>query len=235
MKRVDTAAVVRAVAEVGVTIADSEAAALLVHMDSVRDANRRFNLTRIDDPGEMLRLHVADSLAFLPHVSDLQGPIIDLGSGAGYPGIPLAVVLQAHTILCESTRKKAEFLESVLADLDLDAEVVTERAEVLTLRRPRCAGTVVARAVSSLAALLELASPLLRTGGLLVALKGAPSEDEVLRASRVAPLCGMVPVRAEGYQLPGGERRSVYVYRKESEPSVPLPRRSGAAQRQPLV
>ncbi|MBN2847094.1 MAG: 16S rRNA (guanine(527)-N(7))-methyltransferase RsmG [Coriobacteriia bacterium] len=235
MTSIDTAAIRNAVAEVGVIIGDSEATALLQHMGAVRDANRRFNLTRIEDPGGMLRLHVADSLAFLPHVPDLQGPIVDLGSGAGYPGIPLAVVLRSHMILCESTQKKAQFLESVVEDLALDADVVPERAEVLAQQRPRFAGTVVARAVSSLGALAELAAPLLRTGGLLIALKGTPPPDELARVARIAPLCGMAPVMVEGYQLPGGEQRSVYVYQKESEPSVPLPRRPGLAQRQPLA
>ena len=235
MTLVDAAAVTHALAEVGVNVDDSEATALLLHMGAVRDTNRQFNLTRIDNPSDMLRLHIVDSLAFLPRMPDLPGPLVDLGSGAGYPGIPLAVVLRTHMVLCESTHKKAEFLKSVVADLGLDAEVVSERAEVLARQRPRFAGTVVARAVSSLAALVELAAPLLHTGGLLIALKGSPPTDESTQAARIAPRCGMAPVTVERYQLPGGEQRSVYVYQKESEPSHPLPRRPGAAQRQPLT
>ncbi len=202
----------------------------------VLDQNAVLNLTRITEPEEMLRLHIIDSLLFMRHIEALVGPVVDIGSGAGYPGIPVAVATRETVTLCESVGKKARFLESSVADLGVDCPVYTGRAESLAVLRPAFYRTVIARAVTSLPSLVELASPLLSDGGRLVALKGTPEARELEAGRGSAEICGMVESALVPYELPvGGERRTVLEYRKVGEPKVALPRRPGQAQRCPLV
>ena len=207
--------------------------ALLLHRALVLEANQRMNLTRIVGPDDFVWLNIVDSLAFLSHVARLDGQILDLGSGAGFPGIPLAIMGHQLT-LCEATQKKARFLEECAATLGLDVTVLALRAEEVAAQRPASADIVVARAVSSLASLVELAAPLLRHGGRLVTLKGAPSDEEVERAVRAAGICGMRASSSGRYMLETGERRSLYEYVKGGKPKIALPRRAGTAQKEPL-
>lgn len=193
------------------------------------------NLTRIAGPESFVRLHLIDSLLPARLIDQPAGRVIDLGSGAGYPGIPLAIVGWDMS-LCDSVRKKAAFLRDCVASLGLNVPVIDLRAEIIAERTPGAYGAVIARAVSSLSSLLELSSPLLRDGGLLLAMKGTPSADELNRGRAVCPLTGMTERRAVAYALPGGgESRTLLVYEKTGKPRTALPRRPGLAQRQPLA
>lgn len=206
---------------------------LVQHAELVLRANERLNLTRIIGADDVTNLHIVDSLAFLPLVPPMSEPVLDLGAGAGYPGIPLAI-MGLDVVLCESIQKKASFLQETVDTLDLPVRVVAARAEELAAQEPASYGTVVARAVAGIGPLLELAAPLLQDGGALVALKGRPAEEELSRACRVAALTGFEPIMQQEYELPRGEQRCVLIYRKTRPAKVVLPRRPGLAQRQPL-
>lgn len=232
--RVDPNQVRDALLACGVSATDEQCWALARHAEMVREANLTMNLTRITEPEAMIRLHIADSLAFLPHVQMPRGSGVDVGSGAGYPGIPLAIL--GHDVaLCESVKKKATFLERAVRELGLASSVWALRAEELALHAPAQADWVVFRAVSSLAALVELASPLLRQGGRVIVLKGLISQDEFSAGCAAAGVCGMSLVVRECYTLPGGEMRTVLVFSREGKSRTRLPRRPGMAQRRPLV
>jgi 16S rRNA (guanine527-N7)-methyltransferase len=203
------------------------------HAEMVLRANQSMNLTRIVEPAAVVELHIVDSLAFMQHLSPMSGRVIDIGAGAGYPGVPLAV-LGYDVTLCESVLKKAAFLSGCVESLKLDVSVVPQRAEEIALCSKGQHDVVVARAVSSLASLIELASPLLRRGGRLVALKGSPNDAEVCGGEAAATVCGMRLAESAVYALPGGESRSVFAYERVAEPRVKLPRRPGLAQKQPF-
>ena len=153
--------------------------------------NAAINLTAITDPAAMARLHVADSLAALPLIDGLRHrSILDLGSGGGFPGIPLAACLpEARLTLTESVAKKAAFLDVVLTATGLGdrAVVVNARAEALV---PGPWDVVTARAVGSLATLVELALPLLAIGGHLLAWKRGELAGELAAAGRAAAVLG---------------------------------------------
>jgi 16S rRNA (guanine527-N7)-methyltransferase len=204
-----------------------------MHADLVLEANQRMNLTRITSPEDVIILHIADSLAFINLVAPMDGVVIDVGSGAGYPGIPLAI-MGLDLRLCESVKKKAAFLEECVDSLGLRVPVHPVRAEEYAKAYPRQADVVVFRAVSSLASLVELASPLLREGGRAIALKSAVAEEERLGGSRAAATCGMRPTDEQRYTLPSGEKRSVLVYERRGRTGIALPRRPGLAQNHPL-
>ena len=192
------------------------------HLELVIEENKVTNLTRIVDWESAQVLHVEDSLAGLPEVEEaLEGPYLDMGSGAGFPGIPLAIMTGRETLLADSVGKKTRALDSFAAELGVDDIVSTYhgRIEDLALQQPNRFSLVTARALSSLASLLELASPLLAKGGRLVC----------------ARKLGMEFVSSRGFTLSDGETsRAVIVFRKRCNPSMKLPRRVGMAQKKPF-
>jgi len=225
--------ITEALAAAGLTVTPAQASLLLRHVQLVLAANTRMNLTRITASADVLDLHIVDSLAFLAHIEPPSGAVLDMGSGAGFPGIPLAI-LGYNVTLCESVKKKAAFLSETIEALELDCAVTPLRAEDLAVTSPAAFGTVTARALSSLPALVELASPLLQRDGRLIALKGRLETAERLQADAAARLCGMSPTEVVSYSLPRGESRAVCASRKTGRPRLVLPRRPGMAQRQPL-
>lgn len=228
-------AVVLALSAAGISVSSHQGESIALHAREVLRANQTMNLTRITLEAHVLRLHIVDSLAWTPGANEVRGPVVDIGSGAGYPGIPLGVALSVPVLLCESVRKKAGFLSEVTRLIGFDGEVYPGRAEALARDRGEFAQMVVARAVAQMASLIELASPLLVTGGRLVCLKGRIDAAEMQGALSAAGLCGMTPVDTRQYALPGGnEARVVVEFVKTHKPSIALPRREGSAQRSPL-
>lgn len=161
------------------------------HLRLLTAWNASINLTAIVDPVGMARRHVIDSLAALPVL--LEGPhatLVDIGSGAGFPGIPLAAAISGLRVtLVESIRKKAAFLQAV-ADLSGLAGRVTVRAERAEGLAPGQSDLVTARAVGSLDQLIELALPLLAPGGRLIAWKRGDLAGELTPAIRAARAMG---------------------------------------------
>jgi len=241
VKQYETAESVPSVADVieladacGLALTENQARLMIAHVCLVLEANRTMNLTRITSAKDVLQRHLLDSVLFLNYVDVPVGKILDLGSGAGFPGIPLAI-LGYDIALCEATKKKADFLRTVAVQHGLSCEVYALRAEELAAVAGESYDSVTARAVAALGPLVELSAPLLVLGGRLFALKGTPSREEVDAGDNSAKLIGMSPDSSVMYKLPSGDARSVYVYGKIGVSSVALPRRTGLAQRQPLV
>jgi len=209
------------------------------HVELVLAANQRVNLTSVTDPSQAARLHTADSLAVLEDVATAPaGMLLDLGSGAGFPGIPLAVCSGRPVVLLDSVAKKVRELQLIVHALGLAGRVTATagRAEALARSGPGSFAVVTARAVSELPALVELASPLLSKEGRLVCLKGTPPIDEINRAERVARLVGMELEYQRSFDLPEQiGHRTVFRYRKMAVSTVELPRREGLAQHSPLA
>ncbi|MBN2822122.1 MAG: 16S rRNA (guanine(527)-N(7))-methyltransferase RsmG [Coriobacteriia bacterium] len=221
----------------GLTVTNLQITQLVQHAEAVLRHNQKVNLTRIVLPSEVVRLHIVDSMLaarFLAAAPD--GPVADLGSGPGYPGIPLAILTGRQVTLVESVKKKAAVLREITDELDIDVRVVDLRAEELALSERAAYAAVTARALSSLPALVELAAPLLAKRGLLVSMKGSPSSDELQSGRNAAMICGLAHETTERFILPGGDEiRTIVTYRRTKSPQMRLPRRSGLAQRHPLA
>jgi 16S rRNA (guanine527-N7)-methyltransferase len=188
-------------------------------------------------PDAALDVHIADSLSALALDAVRRARVIaDLGSGAGFPGLVLAVALpQADVALVESVARKCEFIERLRSDAAIDnAHVVHTRAEQWHDGLDRH-DLVTARALAPLAVVCEYAAPLLAIGGTLVAWKAAISPAEAQMAERAAALLGLGPgvaVRAEPYA--GSVAHHLHSYRKVA-PTPPIyPRRAGVARKRPL-
>lgn len=149
------------------------------------DANTRFNLTAITAPDEAWIKHIFDSLTLLPYITSADASrVIDVGSGGGLPGLPLAITLpDVSFTLLEATGKKAKFLVEVADALELkNVTVVSERAETVGRDREHHReryDAVTARAVGKLATLIELTAPLARVEGHVLAIKGARADEEI--------------------------------------------------------
>ncbi|MEO6137266.1 MAG: 16S rRNA (guanine(527)-N(7))-methyltransferase RsmG [Luteimonas sp.] len=150
---------------------------LLAYLALLERWNRTYNLTAIRDPAEMVVKHLLDSLAMAPFVGD--GKLADLGTGAGLPGIPLAIANPSLQVtLVESNGKKARFLREAVRSLPLpNARVAESRIEALD--EPGHYDAIVARALATLPLIVELGGHLLKPGGRLLAMKGTIPEDEI--------------------------------------------------------
>jgi 16S rRNA (guanine527-N7)-methyltransferase len=223
----------------GLRIEQTDLSLMARQIELVLQANTRVNLTRVVDPSASVRLLTADSLSALEDLCLAPaGEMLDLGTGAGFPGIPLAICSGRKTTLLDSVAKKVRELEAIVASLGLSDSIaaISSRAEALARVRPGGFAVVTARAVSELPALVELASPLLERGGLLVCLKGAPTSDERSRGEAAAEVAGMQLASVREFELPEAVgHRTIVCYRKESAGTIPLPRREGMAQHSPLA
>jgi 16S rRNA (guanine527-N7)-methyltransferase len=173
----ETALLADAAQELGFAMSEAQSAALLQLVDALEAGNAQFNLTAIRDRPGMLRKHVLDSLSLQ---SFLRGQrVADIGTGAGFPGLPLAIMNPSrHFALVEATGKKARFVTQTAASLALqNVEIVNQRAENYRPERPF--DTVVARALSSLAAFIAFAGHLCAPGGRLLAMKGKRPAEEL--------------------------------------------------------
>ena len=152
-------------------------------IDLVLEENEKFNLTAVTNKEEFKNRHIVDSL-FPSKVFDFENKyIMDLGSGAGFPGIPLAIYFPSSKfVLVEPITKRCEFLERVKVELELNnVEIVNKRVEDLS--KEDKFDIVVTRAVSSLNILLELSIPYLKVGGTLIAYKGKKAQEEIKEAN----------------------------------------------------
>jgi 16S rRNA (guanine527-N7)-methyltransferase len=165
---------------------------LLAYLALLDRWNRTYNLTAIRDPREMVGKHLLDSLAMHPYIA--TGALADLGTGAGLPGIPLALAKPGLQVtLVESNGKKARFLREAVRTLGLaNARVAESRAEALN--EPGAYDAITARALATLPLIIELGGHLLKPGGRLLAMKGAVPDDEIAslpagwRVEHVRPL-----------------------------------------------
>lgn len=210
---------------------------LLDHLSLVLEKNRVMNLTRITSPEDALVLHILDSLLLEEAVAKTEGPVLDIGTGAGYPGIPLAVMEDRPFVLMDSVGKKVRAVAEFADTMGLDAVVTTpERAESYAVDHRGEFGAVVARAVAPLGVLVEYAQPLLHRHGRLVVSKGRLSDEEFDSGQKTATKVGMRLVSRETFALPDGMgHREIIVYEKVGRSSVRLPRPVGEAKNKPLA
>lgn len=167
--------------------------ALMRFINLIVKWNKAYNLTAVRDPLEMVSLHILDSLAILPY---LQGPrVADIGTGAGLPGIPLAVCLpDCHFTLVDSNSKKTRFVQQAVLELKLkNVEVVHSRVELL--QPAELFSTVICRAFASMNDILQLTGHLLAEDGVLLAMKGQQPDQELID---LAETYSVIPLTVPG-------------------------------------
>lgn len=229
--------------KMGIALPEDAAEKMLRFHELLMRANEQFNLTRVpDDPKEAADRNFLDSLAPLAQKSLPDGckELLDLGSGAGFPGIPLAIALpNVRVTLMDSLGKRVNFLSDVIAALGLNAQAVHFRAEEAA-KNPQWReqfDCVTARAVAAMPTLAELALPFARVGGRLVAYKGPAAGEELRQAERAIELLGGGNARILQVRIPEREdwdHRLVLVDKQRATPRR-FPRKSGEAGRNPIL
>lgn len=222
----------------GIELAPLQLSQFDEYVRALLDWNSRMNLTGITEPDQILVKHLLDSLSVAPLLRPPHAALIDIGSGAGFPGLALKIALPALEVTClEATGKKVQFLKYVITSLHLqNTEAVQGRAEDLgrDLNYREHFDYAVARAVADLATLVEYAMPFMRVGGTFVAQKGVGVEKEVGNAARAIRLLGGELREVAPVDLPGLERRHLIVIAKVGPTPDTYPRRAGIPERKPL-
>ncbi|MDX6600842.1 MAG: rRNA (guanine527-N7)-methyltransferase [Solirubrobacterales bacterium] len=198
----------------------------------------RSSVSSVTKPDRAWRVHVADSLTGLEFEQLREASrIADIGSGAGFPGLVLAVALPHSQIdLIESVGRKCDFIERAIAAAGItNARVINTRSEQLAAEEGReTYAAVTARAVGRLSTLAELASPLLEDGGVLIAWKGKRDPDEEAQLARASERLAMQPKQTLHVgPYAGSEHRHLHLIRKSGSTPSDLPRRAGMAKKRP--
>lgn len=226
-------------ARMGIEMSGAQADKLARYHDMLAAANARMNLTRVpEDPAEAVDRNYLDSIAVLAGATSRFDTAADVGSGAGFPGIPLSIMLPGTRFtLIDALGKRVEFLRQVIEALGLNAEALHLRAEDAA-RRPELRerfDLAAARAVAPMNVLCEYLLPLARVGGHALALKGPGLDEELAGAENALAALGGELDHVQLLPIPGRDwdHRAAWL-RKTSPTPEKYPRRAGVAEKRPL-
>ncbi len=201
---------------------------------AVVEQNKVMNLTAITEPEAVAKLHLLDCLTVLKTADLSEKSLIDVGCGAGFPGVPLKIACpELKLTLLDSLGKRMNWLESVLPTLGVEAECVTARAEEAVADRRESYDFATSRAVARLNILLELTAPYVKVGGAVLAMKGAAGKEELAECKNAIRLLGLKLESVNLFPMDGTEHM-VIVLRKVSPTPAKYPRRYAKIKASPL-
>lgn len=233
-------ALIDAAKEYGMNMSESQITAFAIYYKLLMEWNEKINLTAITDPQEVAVKHMIDSLTCLDEMYFVDKcTVIDVGTGAGFPGIPLKIFRPGITLtLLDSLNKRLNFLQTVVSQLKMDeVKLIHSRAEDAgrETRLREKYHIAVSRAVARLNVLSEYCLPLVAVGGHFIAMKGAKFQEEVDEAKQAVKALGGEIAAIKEVKLPGlDDVRAVIYINKIRETPVQYPRRSGLPEKKPL-
>jgi 16S rRNA (guanine527-N7)-methyltransferase len=175
------------------------------------ETNKNINLTTITDPDEIDLKHFKDSLTILDYINE-GDKVLDIGSGPGFPGLPLRIEKDFDLTLIDSVRKKVNFMNQVIEDLDLkNTRAIHTRAEDFAKDHRESFDLVASRAVANMATLSELCLPFVKVGGLFIAMKGPKADEELKEAENAIKILGGQVVKIDHIDLDGNERNNIII------------------------
>ena len=228
------AALAAGLPELGLDLPEQTQRSLCDFGCAVVKQNEVMNLTAITAPDQVAKLHLLDSLSVLK-AADLSGKrVIDVGCGAGFPGVPLKIACPGMKLtLLDSLGKRMNWLEQILPALGVEAECVTARAEEAAAQRREQYDFATSRAVARLNILLELTAPFVKVGGAVLAMKGTAAAEELEEAKNAIRQLGLKLEKVLEFPM-DGTAHSVIVLRKVKPTPAQYPRRYAKIKQQPL-
>lgn len=229
---------VNALAKENVTLNDTQISQFEKYYQLLIEWNEKMNLTAITEPTEVAIKHFYDSITFLFHTDIKEsGKVIDVGTGAGFPGIPLKIMRpDIQLTLLDSLNKRLIFLQEVCDNIGIDAEIIHKRAEEggrdKNLREKFDIAT--SRAVANMNTLSEYLMPFVKVKGKIVAMKGKNGAEELENAKGAIKTLNGEIVKCDEFLLPNGDERTIIVVNKKSHTPMQYPRQGGKIKNNPL-
>ena len=225
----------KGLAELGLN--DSAAPSLLRYGELLLEKNKVMNLTAITEPADVAALHFLDSAALLTLADFREKSVVDIGTGAGFPGMPMKILEPSiRMTLLDSLGKRVSFLQEVCGDLGLaDVQCVHARAEEFAAEHRQSFDFAVSRAVANLSVLCELCLPLVKTGGYFLSMKSVESDRELADAAQAIRILGGRAERTADYRIPGTDvtHRVIFI-KKIAETPKKYPRPFAKIKKNPL-
>lgn len=220
--------------DLGLTLPEDRVDTLCAFGRAMVKQNEVMNLTGITDDAGVAKLHLLDSLTVLATQDLSSKSLIDVGCGAGFPGVPLAIACpEAKITLLDSLGKRMKWLETVLPELGVTAECVTARAEEAVTTRREQYDFATSRAVARLNILLELTAPYVKVGGAVLAMKGAAAQEELQECQGAIQKLGLKLEDVKTYPIDGANH-AIIVLRKVAPTPKQYPRRFAKIKQAPL-
>ena len=203
------------------------------YQEMLIETNKKFNLTSIDDPEEIKIKHFEDSLTIKNYINKGM-KVLDIGSGAGFPGIPLRIEKDFDLTLIDSVNKKVKFMNEVIEELGLEnTRAIHVRAEDFAKDHREEFDLVISRAVANLSTLSEYALPFLKVGGIFIAMKGPKAEEEYEDAQNALKILGGELINIDTIDLHGNTRKNILI-KKVRSTKKKYPRGKNQAKKNPL-
>ena len=218
----------------GLEVSEDTARRLCAFGAAVVKQNEVMNLTAITEPDQVAKLHLLDSLSVLK-TADLRGKrLIDVGCGAGFPGVPVKIACpEVELTLLDSLGKRMNWLEEILPTLGVNAQCITARAEEYAAQCRESYDFATSRAVARLNILLELTAPFVKVGGAVLAMKGSAAREELAEAKNAITKLGLKLEAVEDFPV-DGTSHSIIVLRKVKPTPAQYPRRYAKIKQSPL-
>lgn len=217
----------------GIELSEKQLKQFDLYRQLLQEYNQKINLTAIIETDEIYIKHFYDSLIPSFHIG-VEGELLDVGAGAGFPSIPLKIVYpDLNVTILEPIQKRVRFLEVLCKDLDLDVRIINERAEDHIKDNDKRYDFVTARAVASLPILVELCLPFVEIDGNFIAMKGAKAEEELKDSYQAITKLGGKYVTTFFDELEGADRSTILIKKVKNTPHK-YPRNYGQIKKNPL-
>lgn len=220
-----------------VTMKEKQAKQFYEYMLLLLEWNQKMNLTAITNPQEIMTKHFVDSITILTEIEE-EKKVIDIGTGAGFPGIPIKIMQEKQNItLLDSLQKRITFLQEVIQKLNLqNMTAVHERVEEFAMKNKEAYDIVTSRAVAKLNVLAEYMLPLTKIGGKAICMKANNIEEELKEAKKAIEVLGGTIEKVKTITLPNTniERNIVVIQKEKNTPKI-YPRKAGIPSKKPII
>ncbi len=226
--------------KMGIELKDEEVSDFYKYMNLLIKWNENVNLTAITEPNDIIVKHFIDSLTIQKYITK-KSAIIDIGTGAGFPGVPIGIInSDCNVTLMDSLNKRIKFLNEVITTIKIDMNVkaIHARAEELAknIQYREKYDIATSRAVASLNVLLEYMLPFVKVGGYAICMKGSNVDDEVMCCKKALSVLGGSIEKIDSFTLPGTDfARNIVVVKKVRKTSSKYPRKAGMPTKEPIA